>query len=73
MIWSWVIGNAAEVIAGLASFAGVVLAAMFGRERGKRKQTERDLKASQDIRKKEKDVRNERDDELVDRLSRNGM
>jgi predicted negative regulator of RcsB-dependent stress response len=68
-IWHIITGNLEWLVTGIS----LLFAALFGRERAKRKQAEEDAKASQTMRQKEKEARDASDDALVDRLTRNGL
>lgn len=59
----WVIGI-------IGTVGGAILAFFAGTRRERKKAMEQNLKASQDVRKKEKEIRDEDDDSLVDRISR---
>jgi len=62
----WLLGALGALVAGVAAY-------FAGRQRERSKQDRRNLRASEAMRQKEKEVRDEDDDSLVDRLSRRGM
>lgn len=64
------IGGVQNAIAGLASVVGLIFAALWGRERGKRKEADKKAETHETMREHEHDAGIQTDTSLADRLTR---